>query len=256
MPYALVTGASSGFGRDFAVKAARQGYDVIVVARSADKLERLAMEVRTLGRVAHVLPADLSRPEAPAEVARAAESIGPIEVLVNSAGFGDYGDFAERPWDVQASMLQVNVVALTELTRRIVPGMIARKRGRVLNLGSTASFQPAPHFGVYAATKGYVLYFSEALHEELKGSGVSVTALCPGSTATGFHEVAHTGASLLNQFVMMKSEPVVEAGWEGMMRGKDVVVPGWFNKLNAWLIGFFPRSLARKMAAVATKPRG
>lgn len=256
MSYALVTGASSGFGRDFALKAARHGYDVIVVARSADKLEALATEVRALGRTAHVLPADLSRPEAPAEVARAAESIGPIEVLVNSAGFGDYGDFAQRPWDVLAAMLHVNVAALTELTRRVIPGMIDRKKGHVLNLGSTASFQPAPHFGVYAATKGYVLYFSEALHEELKGTGVSVTALCPGSTATGFHDVANTGASLLNQYLMMRSEPVVEAGWKGMMRGKAVVVPGWFNKLNAWFIGFFPRALSRKMAAVATKPRG
>jgi hypothetical protein len=255
MSYALITGASSGFGRGFALKAARQGYDVVLVARSADKLERLATEVRTLGRRAHVLTADLSRPAASAEVARVAESIGPIDVLVNSAGFGDYGDFIERPWDIQASMLQVNIVALTELTKHIIPGMIARKRGHVLNLGSTASFQPAPRLGVYAATKAYVLHLSEALHEEVKGTGVSVTALCPGSTDTGFHAVANTGASLLNRFLMMKMEPVVEAGWNGMMRGKAVVVPGWFNKVNAWLIGFFPRGLARKMAAVATKPR-
>jgi short-subunit dehydrogenase len=235
--------------------AARHGYDVILVARSTDKLEQVAAAVRSLGRQAFVVSADLSRPDGAAEVARAAEAIGPVDVLINSAGFGDYGRFADRPWDVQASMLRVNVVALTELTRQILPGMIARRHGRILNLGSTASFQPAPWFGVYAGTKAYVLYFSEALHEELKGTGVSVTALCPGSTATGFHDVAKTGASLLNQYVMMKSGPVAEAGWEGMMRGKAVVVPGWFNKLNAWLIGFFPRVLSRKMAAVATKPR-
>ncbi|MCU0453603.1 MAG: SDR family oxidoreductase [Bacteroidetes bacterium] len=252
---ALITGASSGLGRDLALAAARHGYDVILVARSADRLERTAAEVRAAGRHAHVLASDLSRPESAADVARAAEALGPIDVLINSAGFGDYGSFVERPWDAQVSMLQVNIVALTELTRRILPGMIERKRGRVLNLGSTASFQPAPRFGVYAATKGYVLYLSEALHEELKGTGVSVTALCPGSTATGFHDVANTGASLLNQYLMMKSGPVAEAGWDGMMRGKAVVVPGWFNKLNAWLIGFFPRVMARKMAALATKPR-
>jgi short-subunit dehydrogenase len=255
MPLALITGASSGFGYDLAHMAARHGYDVILVARSKDKLELLAAEVRTHGVQAHVVVADLSEPGAAGRVAATAQSIGTVEILVNSAGFGDYGAFNDQPWTVYAAMLQVNIAALTELTHRLLPAMIEQDRGHILNIASTASFQPAPWFGVYAATKAYVLSLSEALHEELHGSRVTVTAVCPGSTQTGFQAVAKTGESLLDRYFTMQSEPVVEAAWDAMMEGRAVVVPGWFNKLNGWFISLFPRPAARRMAAFMMKPR-
>ncbi len=255
MPLALITGASSGLGRDLAHIAVRHGYDVVLVARTTDKLNSLAAELRETGGRAHVLPTDLSRPGSAAEVFRKTQSIGPIDILVNCAGFGNYAPFASQPWGLYASMLQVNIVSLSELTHVVLSGMVARRSGRILNFASTAAFQPAPTFGVYAATKAYILSLSEALHEELRGTGVTVTAACPGATATGFQATANTGRSILDRYLSMESRPVAEAAWDGMMRGRAVVVPGWFNKLNGWFIGAFPRILARKMAAFSMKPR-
>ena len=184
---ALITGASSGIGADLARLFARDGYDVVLVARSEEKLREVAEGIgkEHAGVTARVIVADLARPDAARDVVDALGGL-PIDALVNNAGYGVAGPFVETDVRSELEMIQVNVVALTHLTKLLAPGMVARKRGRILNVSSTAAFQPGPLMAVYYATKAYVLSVSEALAEELRGSGVTVTALCPGPTATGF----------------------------------------------------------------------
>jgi hypothetical protein len=247
---ALVTGASYGIGRELAVCCARGGFDLVLVARSGEKLRSLAAEIAGLYPVkARALEADLGDPGAPGRIERELSSEGAeITALVNNAGFGANGPFASLALEVQREMLQVNVVALTHLTRLVLPGMVARRRGRILNVASTAAFQPGPLMAVYYASKAYVLSFSEALSEELRGSGVTVTALCPGPTASGFQARAQMEHVRLVSRPAMDARRVAETGYAGMMAGKAVVVPGLPNRLLAQSVRISPRFLVRRIA--------
>jgi hypothetical protein len=233
---ALITGASSGIGSDLARLFARDGYDLVLVARGEAKL-------RELGLPATIIAADLSDPAAPQRVVDALRG-KTIDVLVNNAGVGLTGKFVETDLQNELAMIQLNIVALTHLTKLLLPGMVTRRRGRILNVASTAAFQPGPLMAVYYATKAYVLSFSEAIAEELRDSGVTVTALCPGPTETGFAAAANMGGTRL--FTMSRpasSSDVAQAGYEAMKRGRRVVIPGVKNKLLAQSVRISPRRL-------------
>jgi short-subunit dehydrogenase len=248
----LITGASSGIGADLARVVAREGHDLVLVARSRDRMDELARELReSTGAVARVLPIDLSVPGAAGtlkeQVTR--ERLA-VDVLVNNAGFGMRGPFIELDPARQLEMIQVNLVALTELTRLFVPDMVRRGAGRILNVASTAAFQPGPLMTVYCATKAYVLSFSEALAEELKGSGVTVTCVAPGATETGFGEIASVSATRLFRSGTMSSRAVAEAAWAATRKGAALVVPGWRNRLLSVSVRFVPTRTAARMARV------
>jgi short-subunit dehydrogenase len=234
---ALITGASSGIGVDFSRLLSRDGYELFLVARSEAKLRELAKE---LGN-AKVIVADLVSPDAPQRIFDAS---GGVDVLINNAGFGLSGPFVEMDLRKELEMIQVNVAALTHLTRLFLPPMLARKSGHILNLASTAAFLPGPLMAVYYATKAYVLSFSEAIADELRGTGVTVTALCPGPTATGFAEAAGMESSRLFKLVKpMSSEAVARYGVRAMQDGKRVAIPGIANKLSTQSIRVSPRRL-------------
>ncbi len=252
---ALITGASSGIGWALAKLFAADGSQLVLVARREEKLEQLASELRQQhNSVVHVMPADLTDPEAPRRIAEQLESASlEVDVLVNNAGFGANGEFSEIPCDRQLEMIQVNVHALVHFTRRLVPGMIQRGRGSVLNLGSTAAFQPGPRMAVYFASKAFVLSFTEALHEELRGTGVTATCLCPGPTKTEFVDVARMHNSRLFHLGPWPVDTVARAGYRAMRRGQPFMVPGLVNKLGAFSVRLAPRSIARKFAGILTK---
>jgi len=244
---ALITGASAGLGVDFARQLSERGKRLVLVARRKDRLDALATE---LGN-ARAIGEDLSLPGAVdrlmADLAAHGEH---VELLVNNAGFGLTGRFAELDEKLQRQMIDLNCGALTELAHAVLPGMIGRKSGAILNVASTAAFQPGPGMAVYFATKAFVLSFSEALHEEVKKNGVVVSALCPGPTATEFGQVAGFKASSPSSKLAADSESVVRAGLEGLEKGQAVVIPGPMNKATAQAHRFFPRSWVRKAAAM------
>jgi short-subunit dehydrogenase len=245
----LVTGASSGIGRELAKCFAADGSRLILLARKRHALQSLADELRQAHKTqSEILTADLSEPDAPTRIFRHLEANGTkVDVLINNAGFGAQGRFAELPLDRQLDMLRVNVTALTQLTRLFLPGMLERQRGGVLNVASTAAFQPGPDMAVYYASKAYVLSFSEAIGEELADSGVTVTALCPGATATNFAEAA--GARFSSRFLSwaMSAQAVAEMGHRGFRSGQVVVVCGWRNRLLAFSVRLSPRFVVRKI---------
>ncbi len=247
---ALITGASGGIGLELARQFAQHGHDLVLVARSQDKLAQLAQELQAAhGVTAHVMPADLTDPDAPNRLHAQLQEAGvPVHVLVNNAGFGAYGLFHESTLEEELAMLQLNVVALTHLTHLFLQEMVTRRAGRVLNVASTAAFQPGPLMAVYYASKAYVLHFSEALANELAPFGVTVTALCPGPTVSGFQARADMEESRLvqNRAVMMDAATVARQGYEALMAGKPVVIPGLFNKVGALLPRFVPRHLTVK----------
>jgi short-subunit dehydrogenase len=211
-----------------------------------DLADRLS---RQHGIAARVVVADLSHAAAPAQVAEACERDGvAVDVLVNNAGFGQRGSFVRLPLERQLAQVQVNVTALTHLAGLFLPGMVRRKRGRVLNVASTAAFQPGPNMAVYYATKAYVLSLSVALSVELEGTGVTVTALCPGPTVTGFQEAAKMEDSRLFRMGAMTVEPVALAGYRGMLKGKPIVVPGWRNRALGVAAQVSPRYWTAKIA--------
>ena len=251
---ALITGPSSGIGLDLAHLFAEDGHDVVLVARSEGKLRALAEELSSKhGIRATVIVADLAKPEAPREVFAAAP---PVDVLVNNAGYGLSGRFAETALRTELDMIQVNIAALTHLTKLFLPQMLERGRGRILNVASTASFQPGPLMAVYYATKAYVLSFSEAVAEELGGTGVTVTALCPGPTATGFQKTAQLGTeTLLKLMKPVSSMDVARAGYRGLMRGQRVVIPGVKNKLGVQAIRVTPRRVATRVVRALQERR-
>ena len=246
---ALVTGASGGIGLELARLLAADGHDLVLVARSGDKLARLAEELSGEHKtVARVIVSDLARPDAPQEIFDDLQEKGvAIDVLVNNAGFGSYGLFAETDLRSELDMLQVNVVALTHLTKLFLPGMIARRRGYVMNVASTAAFQPGPLMAVYYASKAYVLSLTEALANECEGTGVTVSALCPGPTETGFVAAAGMSDSKLFDRGPMDARTVAEAGYRGMLKGKTIVIPGLRNALVARAVGFAPRRMVTKV---------
>jgi len=242
---ALITGASGGIGEELARLAAADGSDLVLVARSRERLQALADELAGRHDVAaRVVARDLSDPQAPREIFEELAADGvEVETLVNNAGFGSYGLFAETDPEHELRLLQVNVVALTHLTKLFLPGMIARRRGYVMNVASTAAFQPGPLMAVYYASKAYVLSFSEALSNETEGTGVVVSALCPGPTETGFVAAAGMEESKLFERGAMTARAVAEAGYRGMLAGRRVVIPGFRNSLLARAVGLAPRGL-------------
>ena len=241
---ALITGASSGIGLDLA-KLMAPDFDLIITARNQSELERIALELQTAhGNSVHVVPADLTLPEAPRQIFAEIERRGlTVDILINNAGFGSYGAFAESDPKTSLDMVEVNIAALTALTKLALPGMIQRKRGRIMNVASTAGFQPGPLMAVYYATKAYVIMFSEAIANELKGSGVTVTCLCPGATATKFAGRANMEESRLFKLGAMKSRDVALAGYKGMMAEKGLIIPGVLSKTLAMSVRFSPRRL-------------
>jgi short-subunit dehydrogenase len=243
----LITGSSSGIGLELARLFAADKSNLILVARSQDRLEALAEELRESHGVGIVvLPHDLADPAAPQAICDATKG-SVVDVVVNNAGFGAVGAVVDLPLQRQLDMLQVNITALTHLTRLFLPGMIERKRGGVLNVGSTAGFQPGPGMAVYYATKANVLSFTEALAEEVAGTGVKVTCLAPGPTATGFGVDSGMERSLLFRLGAMDAATVARRGYRGFRRGKVIVVPGLKNKLGAFAVRFAPRSFVRKL---------
>ncbi len=244
MPTALITGASGGIGEALARELARRKFDVVLAARSADKLTDLAAELEREHSIrATVLVSDLTAPGAVAElVNRVHATVGRLDILVNNAGFALHGAFRDTELAVEIDMIRLNVEVLTELTKRLLPDLVAT-RGKILNLGSTAAFQPGPMMAVYYATKAYVLSFSEALASELAGSGVTVTCLCPGPTKSGFQARAHLEGARLVSVGLMSAEAVARRGVDGMLAGRRVVIPGALNWLGAQGTRLAPRRL-------------
>jgi short-subunit dehydrogenase len=253
---ALITGASFGIGLELARIFARENYNLVLVARTADKLRQLASELeRAHGTRSLVLATDLTDPGAPAYILDQTTRAGiAIDVLVNNAGFGQYGLFAENDLEECLRQIQLNVTTLTHLTRLYLPEMLERKSGRVLNVASTAAFQPGPLMAVYFATKAYVLHFSEALSNELHGTGVTVTCLCPGATATEFHKRANATGMRFLRMGSMNARTVAEDGYRALMAGRPVVISGFKNWLVAQSVRFAPRRIVTAIAR-ATQER-
>lgn len=242
---ALVTGASAGLGVEFARQLSKRGHNLVLAARRQERLDELAAELGNARTVA----IDLSKANAAAKLMTDLDANGEgVDLLVNNAGFGLIGKFAELDAKRLRQMIDLNVSTLTDLCRAVAPGMIARKSGGIINVASTAAFQPGPKMAVYFATKAFVLSLTEALHEELKPHGVRVTCLCPGPTRTEFGEVAGFGGNRMFDRVAMDSPEVVAAGLAGLDRNKAVVVPGLLNKAGAGATRFAPRGVVRKIA--------
>jgi short-subunit dehydrogenase len=253
----LITGASSGIGLELAKCFAADGCKLILVARNQDALEKLAEELQRENKIeAVVLTADLSLPEAPRQIFEklSAQKIS-VDVLVNNAGFGAHGKFAELPLPRQLEMLQVNITALTELTGLFLPGMIERKRGGILNVGSVAGFLPGPNMAVYYASKAFVLSFTEALAAELRGSGVVVSALCPGPTETNFNNVARGQKTRRLQSSKMSAAAVAQAGHAAFRKGRVLYVPGLNNKSMIFLTRILPRWFIRRGVNFYNQPK-
>lgn len=242
---ALITGASSGIGYELSKLFARNGYDLVLIARGEEKLRSVADELAIQYKVKTVAIAkDLSLAPAATEIYDRIMSEGiAVDVLVNNAGFATFGPFAEADVQAEMNIVQVNITALTQLTRLFLPGMLQRRKGKILNVASTAGFQPGPLMAVYYATKAYVISFSEAIANELRDTEVTVTALCPGPTRTGFQKRANMEDSKLSQGVIMDAATVAKAGYAGLMKGKTIVVPGFKNKFLAFTIRISPRSM-------------
>jgi hypothetical protein len=253
-PLALVTGASSGIGADLARELAKDGHDLVLSARTVPAMEALAAELETYGATSAVIAADFAKPGAAAELAGTLEARGlQIEVVVNNAGLGGVGRFDQMDPQRVSDMLMINVVALTELTRLLLPGMVARRRGRVLLVASTASFQPGPRMAVYFATKAYVLSLGEALTYELRGTGVTVTTLCPGATATNFFKAA--GANEIALQPSMSAVEVARIGYRALRAGRRVVITGMLNRILALGGRYAPHSLTLPATAALMSRR-
>ena len=248
---AIVTGASSGIGRALAVELAARGYDLCLVARRKGLLEQLSSELMCVHGVnTHTLAVDLTLPGSVAEIASRFQAIDRIpELLVNNAGVGNMGEFTNTDSRREQEILQLNVLALTELTKMLLPGMKARGCGRILNIASTAAFKPGPYYAVYAATKSYVLSFSQALNYELSGTGVSVTCLCPGPTRTEFARRA--GIRENGMFYRMRSmsaATVARHAVRALLAGKSVAIPGWSNAAIALVTQLLPGPILMRLA--------
>ncbi len=243
---ALITGASGGIGYEFAHIFAQNQYNLVLVARSSDKLAELKNQLEKQYAIhCLVISCDLSElAEAKAIVDQVRSARTKIDVLINNAGFGDYGFFTETSWAKELQMINLNIISLTYLTKEFGKQMVAKKDGRILNVASTAAFLPGPLMAVYYATKAYVLSLTEAIANEFQGTGVSVTALCPGPTASGFQSAAALGESkLVKGKKMPTAREVAEFGYKALLEGKRVAIPGLSNKLQVFSARLMPRNL-------------
>jgi short-subunit dehydrogenase len=251
--WAVVTGASSGLGKAFAAQLASRGYPVMLVARRERELEDVAAEVRRLGGEARVVVADLSSAAGLGAVVGALDQVGPVDVLVNNAGFGEYGPFLEQRPEADAGQVALNIGAVVGLTRALLPRMVARGRGSIINLASALSFMPVPYFATYAATKAFVLHFSEAIAEEVRGSGVQVLAVGPGPASTGFVQASGMHG-MRRQLPLLNAEEVVRVSLEAADRGRVVRVIGTIWRLLAFVVRITPRFLLRRIMAGVVQP--
>lgn len=249
MRTALVTGASSGIGRELARVFARSGWNLVLVARSEAQLEELARELRQAhGVTALVVVADLSRDGAAATVfSTVTDRAVQVDALVNNAGIATHGLFADIPAEDELEAIHLNVIALTHLVKLFLPAMLARKNGYILNVAATAGFQPGPLMAVYFATKAYVLSLTEALANELSGSGISVTALCPGPTETGFQAKASLPVTRLFRDGAMSPALVAQAGYDALMSRRTIMIPGFWNRIMTFSVRISPRWLVAQI---------
>lgn len=252
---ALITGASGGIGEEFACELARRGMHLILVARTQEKLVDLAEKLSTEhGISAQVVVADLSHAYAVTHVVEQVTAAGTsVDILINNAGFGTHGEFVQQKPQREADEISVNVSSLVALTHAYLPGMVERYSGAIINVASTAAFQPVPYMAVYGATKAFVLSFTEALHEENRRHGIRVLALCPGPTATGFFDVAQADLSMLGP--KRSSAQVVQTALRALENGQSVVIDGVANNIVAQLPRFFPRSVISRVSAWLMKPK-
>lgn len=252
---ALVTGASSGIGREFARQLAARDKDLVVVARRRENLEEVGRDLRERhGIEVEVLPADLTdQADLSTVEERLADRLRPVDLLVSNAGFGTYGPFQELDPDREDAEIRLNVLAVTRLAHAAVPSMLERGRGAICNVSSVAGFQPVPYNATYAATKAFVTSFSQSLHEELRGSGVQVLALCPGFVRTEFHEVADIDRTMVPAAAWLQAPDVVSTALAALARGEALCVPGLAYKLLAASTHLAPRSLVRRVAGAVTR---
>ena len=255
MATALITGASAGIGRELARCFAADGHDLVLVARRQERLDELASELRSRFRVqAHAIACDLTQVQAIDGLLRRLQELGlEIEFLVNNAGAGVSGAFAELELNRQLEFLELNVTAVLRLTRALLPAMLARRHGRILNVGSTAGFQPGPFLASYYASKAYLNSFSEALHFELRDTGVSVTLSCPGPTLTEFAELAGIEQSRLFQLSAARADRVARQAYAAMLRGRALVIHGALNWLGVQLLRISPRAAVRWVTAALNR---
>lgn len=248
-PYTLITGASSGIGKELAIIAGRERRNIVLIARSKAPLEKLAKELtHRYGILAEVIVSDLAEQSSPQLILSALHQKNIlVDTLVNNAGVGDYGPFGESDRAAQLRLVDLNVRALTELTHLLLPGMVKRQSGRIMNVGSVASFFPGPMMSSYFASKAYVLSFSEALAEELRGTGVTVTCLCPGSTKTEFGDAAGVGEHHSTRTSRVTATTVAAFGWAAMVRGKPVAIHGYGNRAMIVCAKFLPRVLVARL---------
>jgi short-subunit dehydrogenase len=254
---ALVTGASSGIGEEFARQLAKKGYDVVLVARRRDRLEKLAAEFsQAQGTISEVLEADLGTTEGVISVEKRLAQ-GDIDLVVNNAGFPTHGEFTSLPIHRELEEVDVNIKALVRLTHAALAPMVQRKRGTIINVGSTGSFQPVPYMSTYAATKAFVLHFSEGVHEEVKKQGVTVTCLCPGYVMTEFQQVAGLDRERMPNRGRLTPAQVVVAALKGAAAGRAIVIPGAMNRtLVTGLVRMTPRFAVRRIAGSIFKNAG
>jgi short-subunit dehydrogenase len=254
-PIALVTGASTGIGAEFARLLAARGHDVVLVARDQQRLETLAKELEAQhNATGEVMPADLTRTDELARIeARVADADRPIDVLVNNAGYGSFGRFDELDVDTEAGQVALNITALVRLTHAAARVMVARGHGGILNVSSLGGFQPAPYNATYSATKAFVTSFTEAVHEELRPIGVHVTALCPGFTRTEFQARAGTDTRQLPEFAWQAPDVVARVGLDALEKNKALVISGTLNRVVGAVSSVAPHGLSRRVAAVVVR---
>lgn len=253
----LITGASTGIGFELANLFAQDKWDLVLLARHRPQLMAVSEQLgHTYGVHTQIVVADLSHPRVPEEVVMQLNETGTkVACLVNNAGFGAYGDFDEVPLETQMNMIQTNVASLVELTHRLLPHIIT-VRGRILNVASTAAFQPGPHMAIYYATKAFVLSFSEALAEELEPKGVHVSTLCPGPVPTEFQKRAGLeGTPMEKGPLVVAANTVAREAYDGLMKGKRLIIPGWANKVGVQGQRLAPRRLVTKIAGAIAKKK-
>lgn len=253
MATALITGASNGIGLELARVHASKGDHLVLTARNKSKLDELKAELESKHQIrVYTIGKDLALPESARELYEETARLGiRIDYLINNAGFGDFGMFAERDWDNQHQMIQLNITALTHLTRLYLQEMLQRGSGKIMNVASTAAFQPGPLMAVYYATKAYVLHFSEAVANEVRNKGVTITALCPGPTESGFQSAASMEESrLFKGKKIPSSRSVAEYGYKAMMKGQAVAIHGIMNNILAFFVRFTPRAIVVKVTRI------